>query len=62
MAQTEAQLRASRKYQAKLQRVYIWIAPEQKEAITAHVEKTGESINAFVQRAVAEAMERDNAE
>lgn len=61
MAQTEAQLRAARKYQSKLQRIYIWIAPEQKEAITAHAEKTGESINVFVQRAVAEAMERDNA-
>lgn len=60
MARTEAQLRASKKYQAKLQRIYLWLAPEQKEAITAHAEKNGESVNTFVQRAIAETMERDN--
>lgn len=60
MSRTEAQLRASKKYQAKLQRIYLWLAPEQKEAITAHAEKTGESVNAFVQRAITETMERDN--
>ncbi len=60
MAPTEAQLRAARKYQSKLQRIYLWLTPEQKEAITAHAEKTGESVNAFAQRAINEAMERDN--
>lgn len=60
MATSEAQQRATKKYQAKLERIYIWLAPEQKELITSHVEKTGESVNAFVQRAIAEAMERDN--
>lgn len=59
MARTEAQLRASKKYQAKLQRIYLWLAPEQKDAITAHAEKNCESVNAFVQRAIAETMERD---
>ena len=59
MAQTEAQLRASRKYHEKLQRIYLWVSPEQKNLITAHAEETGESVNAFVQRAIAEAIERD---
>lgn len=60
MSRTEAQLRASRRYQSKLQRIYLWLAPEQKESITRHAEKSGESVNAFVQRAITETMERDN--
>lgn len=60
MAVSEAQQRATKKYQAKLQRIYLWLAPDQKELIAAHAEKTGESVNAFVQRAIAETMESDN--
>lgn len=60
MSRTEAQLRASKKYQAKLQRIYLWLSPEQKENITRYAEKNGESVNAFVQRAIIETMERDN--
>lgn len=60
MAISEAQQRATKKYQAKLQRIYLWLSPEQKELITTHAEKTGESVNAFVQRAIAETMVRDN--
>lgn len=60
MAISEAQQRATKKYQAKLQRIYLWLSPEQKEFITTHAEKTGESVNAFVQRAIAETMVRDN--
>lgn len=59
MAISEAQQRATKKYQAKLQRIYLWLAPEQKELIIAHAEKTGESVSAFVQRAIAETMDRD---
>ena len=59
MAQTEAQLRASKKYHAKLQRIYLWLTPEQKELIIAHAKKTGESVSAFVQRAISETMDRD---
>ena len=60
MAVSESQQRATKKYQAKLQRIYVWLSPEQKAQIAAHAETTGESINAFVQRAIAEAMARDN--
>lgn len=60
MAVSESQQRATKKYQAKLQRIYIWLSPEQKELIAAHAEKTGESINAFAQRAISETIERDN--
>ena len=60
MASTEAQLKASKKYHAKFDRLYIRVAPEAKETIEAHAEKMGESLNAFVLRAITEAMERDN--
>ena len=60
MATSESQQRAIKKYQEKLQRLYIWLSPEQKDMISAHAEKTGESINAFVQRAILETMENDN--
>lgn len=62
MALSEAQQRATKKYQAKLERIYLWLAPELKEQIAAHAEQKGESVNAFVQRAITEAMERDNQE
>ena len=59
MAQTEAQLRASKKYQAKFDKVQIRVPHEEKELIDAHAEQMGESVNTFVRRAIAEAMERD---
>lgn len=60
MALTEAQLRATKKYHAKFDRIYIRVTPEYKQEVEAHAEKVGESVNTFVQRAIAEAMERDN--
>ena len=62
MALSEAQQRATKKYQAKLERIYLWLTPELKQQITVHAEQNGESVNAFVQRAVMEAMERDSRE
>lgn len=59
MARTEAQLRASKKYHAKFDRLYIRISPEHKKEIEDHAEKMGESVNTFVQRAIVEAIERD---
>lgn len=59
MAASESQQRAIRKYHEKLQRLYIWLSPEQKDLIASHTEKTGESINAFVHRAIAETIEND---
>ena len=61
MAVSESQLRASKKYHAKFERLYIRITPESKIEIDQHAEKMNESVNAFVQRAIAETIERDNA-
>ena len=61
MAQTEAQLRASKKYHQKYEYLQARVTPEEKEAVTAHAESMGESLNAFMRRAFAETMERDKA-
>lgn len=60
MARTEAQLKASKKYHAKFDRLYIRISPEYKQEIEEHARKMGESVNTFVQRAIAEAITRDD--
>lgn len=59
MAVSESQLRASKKYHAKFERIYIRVSVEEKESIEAYAEEIGESVNTFVRRAVAEAMERE---
>lgn len=59
MAQTEAQLRATKKYHSKFDRLQIRVTPEEKEAIEAYAEEINESVNSFVRRAVAETMERE---
>ena len=56
---TEAQLRANQKYHNKFERIQIRVSTEEKDAIEAHAEAIGESVNTFVRRAVAEAMERE---
>ena len=59
MSRTEAQLKASKKYHAKFDRLYIRISPEYKQEIEEHAKKMGESVNTFVQRAIAEAITQD---
>lgn len=45
----------------KLDRVNLTMPKGQKETIKAHAEAQGESLNAFINRAITEAMERDGA-
>lgn len=40
-------------------RINLIVPKGQKEAIKAHAEARGESVNGFVNRAIAETMERD---
>lgn len=61
MAQTEAQLRASKKYHQKYEYLQARVTPAEKEAVTAHAETVGESLNSFMRRAFTETMERDKA-
>lgn len=58
---TEAQKRAQKNYIEKFSRVEIRMTPERRDTIKAHSEARGESVNAFINRAVDETMERDKA-
>ena len=42
-------------------RVNLVMAKGRKEIIKAHADSKGESVNGFINRAITEAMERDNA-
>ena len=60
---TEAQARAHKKYISRFVEVKIRMEPERRDLIKAHAAlKDGGSVNAFINRAIAETMERDNAD
>lgn len=59
--QTDARRKASAKYlKESVEDVRIRVPKGQKAVIKDHSDKMGESMNAFVVRAITEAMERDN--
>lgn len=50
------------KYMAKnYDRINLTVPKGRKDIIKAHAEQHGESVNGFVNRAIAETLERDNA-
>lgn len=58
---SKAQQRAVNKYMKKnYDRVNLVMPKGRKAAIRAHAEKNGESLNGFINRAIDEAMERDD--
>lgn len=57
---TEAQKRAQRTYMEKFVRVEIRMTQEGRASALAHAASRGESMNAFVNRAVSEAIERES--
>lgn len=57
---TEAQKRAQRAYMEKFVRVEIRMTQDGRAAALAHAASRGESMNAFVNRAVSEAIERES--
>ena len=59
--QTEAQKKAHKNYIAKFARLEIRTTAEKRDAIQAHAEARSESVNSFINRAIAETMERDSA-
>lgn len=58
---TKAQQKAVQKYKKNNYDRFELLTPKgNKDKIKAHAEKQSESLNGFVNRAIAETMERDN--
>lgn len=63
MPASKAQQRAVNKYMAaNYDRINLTVPKGNKDTIQAHAAKMGESTNAFIARAIAAQMERDNAQ
>lgn len=58
---SEAQKRAQRKYMEKYVEVKVRMTPDKRSAVQSHARIMGESATEFINRAIDEAMERDNA-
>lgn len=57
---TEAKKEGNKRWDAaNLDRMSIALPKGSKEAIKAHAEKQGESVNGFISRAIKETMERE---
>ena len=61
MAVSKANQRAVNKYvAANYDRINVTMPKGRKETIKEHAERTGESVNAFINRAINETMERES--
>lgn len=61
MPRSDAMDRAIKKYeQEKVDRILFRVPKGLKEQIQGHAEKRGESLSAFLNRAIIETMDRDN--
>ena len=61
MAVSKAQQRATANYVKKsYDRIEVKVVKGKKDTIQAHAEAQGESLNAFINRAITETMERDS--
>ena len=61
MSPTEAQIRARKKYREKQEYLQTRVSPEEKLAITKHINATNESLSDFIRRAITETIEHDKA-
>ncbi len=63
MATSKAQQKAVNKYMAaNYDRINLTVLKGRKDIIKAHADSKGESVNAFINRAIDETMERETAE
>ena len=56
---TENQKKSQKDYMSKFSRIQVRVKPEKYKQIQDHAEGRGESVNAFVVRAIDETLERD---
>ena len=57
---TEAQAKAHKKYMETVATIQVRTTADRRALIKAHAEAQGESVNVFINRAIAETMERDD--
>lgn len=57
---TDAQARAHKKYMENVATIQVRTTTERREKIKTHADAQGESVNAFINRAIDEAMKRDS--
>lgn len=57
---TVAQKKAQKAYMQKFARVELRMTPQNRESVQAHAAARGESVNAFINRAIRNQIERDN--
>ena len=60
MPQSEARIRATKKYHQKLDDIKMRVEKGDRQRFKEHAESRGESLNAFLYRAALETIERDN--
>lgn len=58
---TEARARANKKYMEKFVEVKVRMTQDKRSAVQAHAASLGQSATEFINRAIDETMERDNA-
>ena len=56
---TEARKRANKKYNDRFVEIKVRVTPEKRSIIKEHAESMGESATAFINRAIDEAMAKD---
>lgn len=56
---TDAQAKAHKKYMENVSTIQIRTTAERREFIKAHAESQGESVNAFINRAIDETIKQD---
>lgn len=56
---TEARKRANKKYNDRFVEIKVRVTPKKRSIIKEHAESMGESATAFINRAIDEAMARD---
>ncbi|NBI83984.1 hypothetical protein D3Z48_18320 [Clostridiaceae bacterium] len=57
---TAAQKKAQKAYMQKFARVELRMTLQNRESVQAHAAARGESVNAFINRAIRNQIERDN--
>ena len=58
-ARSEAAKKAASKYKAKFAHIDLMVEKEERDAVREHASEMGESVNAFIKRAIKETIERD---